>query len=149
MTLIKHLGLEKYQLLKKPKKRDWRTSLYLYIGDPGTGKSRRAMSKYPEAYWLPKGQGGSSWFDGYDGHEHIIIDDFYGWLPYDLLLRMADRYPLLVPTKGAHVPFLAKVIIITSNKKWDQWYDWNRCVKGALERRIDQVYNFPEINNFT
>lgn len=31
----------------------------------------------------------------------MVIDDFYGWIPYDEMLRVMDRYPHKVPIKGA------------------------------------------------
>ena len=44
-----------------------------------------------------------------------IIDDFYGWLKYDELLKMMIRYPYQVPVKGSYIKFASKHIVITSN----------------------------------
>lgn len=62
-------------------------------------------------------------------------DDFYGWMPYDTLLRLCDRYPLLIETKGGQTIFLAKTIIITSNNTPAQWYK-NVNLKAFI-RRVD------------
>jgi len=133
-------GMEKFRALwEEPRKE--RTELEIYWGKPGTGKSKRAHEENPEAYWLPKPNGGSVFFDGYDGQETVIIDDFYGWLPFDLLLRMADRYPLRVNTKGGSVNFNPKKIIITSNKCPKSWYP-NVSNFDALERRIDACIEY-------
>ena len=76
--------------------RSWSTELHIYWGATGTGKSRKCREEYPDAYWKTRG----NWWDGYDGHEVVIIDEFYGWLPFDFMLRLCDRYPFTVEVKG-------------------------------------------------
>ena len=112
-----HKGFEKYMSLKRVKERSWQTKTYVFWGPPGTGKTRRAHFLAGEnAYWLPKpGPGQSLFWDGYDGQETVVIDEFYGWITRGLMCRICDRYPLLVHTKGGMTPFLAKQVIITSN----------------------------------
>lgn len=90
------------------------------------------MDNYPEAYWKQRSQ----WWDTYECHETVVLDDFYGWLPYDVLLRAADRYPLQVETKGGQAVFLAKTLIITSNNTPAQWY--KNVNLQALIRRVDK-----------
>lgn len=137
-----HRGIEKYYLLQRPKERNWKTTLHIYWGEAGTGKSKYALEHNPEAFWMMKPQG-HVWMDGYDAHETVIMDDFTSsWMPYNLLIRMSDRYPLNMEIKGGAVPFLAKKIIITSNYHWTNWYDWDKCFKPALERRIDEIKQF-------
>ena len=128
-------AFKEYALLKRVSERNWITFTSVFWGPPGVGKTRRALEEAGEgAYWLTKPQGsGTVWFDGYDGHEVVVIDEFYGWIPRDLLQRMCDRYPLLVQTKGGTVSFTAKRIIITSNKAPEDWY---RAGLGAMERRL-------------
>jgi len=119
--------------------RDFLTTCSVFWGPTGTGKSRKARELYPQAYWKPR----NSWFDGYSDQETVILDDFYGWLPWDLLLRMIDRYPLLVDIKGGMVNFRPKHIVITSNKHPRDWYhsidDW-----APLERRITTIIHYIE-----
>ena len=74
-----------------------------------------------------------------ESQETVIIDDFYGWMPFDTLLRLTDRYPMLVDIKGGAVQFTAKRIIITSNEVPDNWYPNVSCLPhrwNALLRRI-------------
>lgn len=111
--------------------RDYKTEITVIVGPPGTGKSRFAMDNYPAAYWKQR----SIWWDNYDGQENVVIDDFYGWLPYDNLLRICDRYPLLCEIKGGQVNFLAKRICITSNNTPAQWY--KNVVLAAFIRRVE------------
>lgn len=67
---------------------------------------------------------GNLWLDGYHGQKTIIFDEFYGWIKYDLLLRICDRYPLQLPIKGGFVQCQATTFVFTSNKRrviTDKW----------------------------
>jgi len=132
-----HRVLQRYKMLKRSNERDWPTYTQVYWGEPGTGKTRRALEEAgPGAYWLPRPEAnGMVWWDGYDGHEIVVIDEFYGWIRRDLMQRMCDRYPLLVQTKNGTTPFLAKKIIITSNEHPVAW--WHKIGLGAMQRRLE------------
>lgn len=107
----------KYKLLKA-QPRSHKTKVIVIQGPTGTGKSKWALDNYPLAYWKPR----SDWWDGYSTQETVVLDEFYGWLPFDLLLRLCDRYPLNVHIKGGSVNFVAKTLIITTNKHPELWY---------------------------
>lgn len=124
-------GFQQYRLIAHPP-RSWKTHVSVFYGPPGSGKSRRCLEENPGAYWKPHGK----WWDGYLTQETVIVDDFYGWLPYSQLLNLMDRYPLNVETKGGTVSFVAKRIIFTSNSHPSEWYQF---AFGALERRIDNL----------
>lgn len=119
------------------KSRDFKTHVIVLVGEPGSGKSRFA-NEYPGTkYWKPRGQ----WWDGYNGEDVVILDDFYGWVPYDELLRVCDRYPLKVPVKGAFVEFVSKTVIITSNKRPEEWYDKEKIPdQSAMWRRFNEMW---------
>lgn len=131
-----HRGLRIYRLVNS-KPRNHPVETIVIIGPTGTGKSKWCMDNYPDAYWKQR----SAWWDNYTGQETVIIDEFYGWLPYDLLLRLCDRYPLLVETKGSNVQFVAKRIIITSNHVPDRWY--KAVYFDAFIRRVTTWGVFP------
>jgi len=131
-------ALQRYKA-RKTTERSWKTQVIVLWGTTGSGKSRYCQNKYPGAYWKPR----NDWWCGYEGHEVVIIDDFYGWLPLDFMLRLLDRYPLLVGTKGAHAQFVAKTIVITSNKEPLQWYkNISQEHIPALLRRIDKLIHY-------
>lgn len=99
-----------YSLMKQPK-RNFKTNVYYYVGPSGTGKSRLASERAQNPYYKNTGK----WWDGYDGTADIIIDDFTGNIPFTELLRLTDRYPHTVETKGAMINFAPKNIFITTN----------------------------------
>jgi len=126
--------------------RTWKTELIILWGKAGSGKTLQVYSENEkgEVYDLPRPNGGSVWFDGYH-HEVLLLDDFYGWIPLHLLLKLADRYPMQVPCKGGMLNFNAKKLYITSNTHPDEWYKWNEFnnnLRQAFDRRIDLIKEF-------
>lgn len=128
-----------YKLLKTiPRSLSDQPTVIVIYGPTGTGKSRFCMEQYPNAYWKQR----SNWWDGYSSETTVILDEFYGWIPYDLLLRLCDRYPLMLETKGGQVHCLAHTIIITSNSLPNTWY--KNCYFKSLERRVTKWMYFGE-----
>ncbi|ADD62475.1 replication-association protein [Human stool-associated circular virus NG13] len=130
-------GLQQYWQLIGFSARDFKTEVFVYVGPPGCGKSRAAAelgaASGGKVYYKPRGE----WWDGYNGEATVIIDDFYGWLKYDELLRLCDRYPHRVPVKGGFVQFCSKRIILTSNIHVWMWYRFESYDASALMRRIN------------
>lgn len=113
-------------------------SVHIFWGASGTGKTMRAFAEFKDAYILTKPNGsGCVWFDGYKGQSTIIFDEFYGWVPYDLLLRIVDRYPLQLQIKGGFVECCATNFVFTSNRPWEEWYP-NIDDRTALTRRFTE-----------
>lgn len=123
-------------------KREWPMEVSVYWGASGSGKSRKALEEAGSSvYFVSKGDAGHPvWWDGYAGEESIIIDDFYGWLPWSFMLRLLDRYPFAVQTKGGTTNFSSKKIFITSNVRPEEWYKNipNNDVT-PLMRRINKI----------
>jgi hypothetical protein len=124
-------AFEKYLCMKTPP-RNHSVDVHVLQGPTGTGKSKWAMDTYPGAYWKQR----SNWWCGYQGHETVVLDEFYGWLPFDLLLRLCDRYPLLVESKEGQVQFVAKTIVITTNQLPASWY--KSAYFPAFVRRVSK-----------
>lgn len=122
-------AFERYRMLSTTP-RNHEMTVIVCQGPTGTGKSRWALDNFGGGYWKQRSQ----WWDGYSKHDTVILDEFYGWLPFDLLLRLCDRYPLLVETKGGQVHMVAKTIIITTNSRPDRWY--NNVYFHSFIRRV-------------
>lgn len=151
-----HKAFRAYKQLRL-EPRTWKTNFEIHWGLPGTGKTRHVYDKYGHSavYDLPRPNGGSVWFDGYDAEKHtvLLLDDFYGWVPLHMLLKWTDRYGLRVPIKGGMCQFLFKHVYITSNKPMGEWYDWDRFDGGgslrlALERRVDKTTHYDRLVEF-
>ncbi|MEM0168016.1 MAG: hypothetical protein QW515_05240 [Thermoplasmatales archaeon] len=112
--------------------------IWLY-GPTGVGKTKTAFSVCLELakeignIWLSSG--GLQWFDGYDGQQFAIFDDFRAKHAPDFsfLLRITDRYPIRVPIKGAFVEWSPSIIIFTCPKSPED------CFATRLEHRPEDV----------
>lgn len=122
-------GVREYIRIRTPCRQN-KTRVIVLYGPTRTGKSRWAMENLKDLYWKPRGE----WWDSYFHHDSVVLDDFYGWLPYDTLLRLGDRYPQLVPTKGGYVQFTASTLAITSNKLPKDWYPRIEDLSAFYER---------------
>lgn len=123
------------------KGRNTKPKVLWYHGDTGTGKTLQAFTDYPDAY--PK-DNDHAWFDGYDAHETIIIDDMrYDTFKYNHLLKILDRYPNRVNVKGGTRQNLAHTIIITAPQSPQEMFE-NKITEniGQLLRRIDEIKIF-------
>lgn len=129
-TVIRYQrGLSWFASFHAPQ-RVWAMELVVVVGPSGVGKSRYAMESYPEAYWKPPG----AWWPGYTGQETVVLDEFYGSsMAFSELLRLCDRYPMTVETKGGHVAFTSKRLVFTSNQHPCNWYSAEKTHQGPWE----------------
>lgn len=137
------------QSMKRKRVRQEDLKVLVYYGKPGTGKTRRAYEQYPDIYAIPLGK--DIWFNGYFEQEEVLIDDFCGQMQLKDTLRLLDRYPIQVPTKGGFVWWLPNTIIITTNVHPREWYDYStrKDSEDALKRRIHGILDFNETNPVT
>lgn len=134
-------AVDRVRLVIAPR-RDFKTEVYVIWGGTGLGKSYFCRAQSPEAYWKQRGD----WWDQYDGGSDVIIDDFYGWLKWDTLLRLCDENPCQVEIKGGHVNFAPKRIYITSNKAPSEWYSNEKCHFPTFARRVTSFMYFTAYN---
>lgn len=121
-------------------KRKWKPEVMWYHGPTGSGKTKRAIEEAGEEAWISGRD--LKWWQGYDGHENVIIDDFRGdFCKFHELLRILDRYPYTVEVKGGSRQLLAKKIWITCPKRPEDVYDVKEDIEQLL-RRIDTIREF-------
>jgi len=141
-----HRGLEKMAMLEMQDRVE-APDVELYYGPPGCGKTRLARThEDQETLWMT-GLGDGTWFDGYEGNDIAVMDDFDGKFSctklHDLL-RLIDRYAIRVPIKGSFVLWEPRVIRITTNIHPSRWYEWEgrEEQRGALRRRFTRIFHW-------
>lgn len=100
---------------QKNDKREKPIVLWFY-GQTGSGKTRTAVELARESglRWWISSDPELKWFDGYDGQEYVIIDDFRRQgIKFNWMLRLTDRYQIQVQIKGGFTWWKPKVIIFT------------------------------------
>jgi len=51
-------------------------------------------------------EGGTMWWQGYNGEEVVLFDDYRGETSFSEMLLLTHEYRHEAPTKGAHSPGL-------------------------------------------
>lgn len=165
-------------LLDEDRERAWMTECHILTGVPGSGKSHTARAeaeawikkwhgkelvpgnpnstvthKKPYYLSLPSKIGDKVWWGdqvtSYDGQHCVIINDFYGHFSDGFFKNLIDQYPVQVEAKNGTKNFMAKMVWITSNQVWTNWWAKEFMAnienKGAVERRITSVRMFNNI----
>lgn len=125
------------QSLQKDRDPNFPPQVFWFWGKSGTGKTRTATESNSSFYIKDS----SKWWDGYNGQDAIIIDDFdpEHW-PYRDFLRLLDRYPYQGQTKGGYVKINSPKIYITCEfEPKDFWSD--NCLTQVC-RRISETRMF-------
>lgn len=135
------------------KGRDWMPRVIWLYGPSDTGKSTHARQicideGYPEP--LIKTVGGQ-WWDGYDGQEAVILDDFRdSWWTMSYNNNMLTGHNFRVENKGGSAFFVPKLIIYTTIVSPNEHYKGVASVREPLKqllRRVTEVYRFADISD--
>lgn len=92
--------------------------LMIYLWGPtGTGKTTEVGLSFPDVFYKPikTSKTSQEWWDGYDNHTTIFWDEFYGSIPWSLMLKLGDDTPLATEVKGGFTYCHAKYVIFASN----------------------------------
>ncbi len=119
---------------KQEKGVKWRAVHVTWVcGDPGVGKTRMVMEMDNVYKW----DSPYNWFDGYDGEDILLIDDYEsGEIPGRVLKNILDGYQYKLNIKGSHCYALWTKVYITSNYDVTKLAEWK--IKG-MSRRINEM----------
>lgn len=146
------------QIAKEVKKyctkgRDWMTKVIWLYGPSSTGKSTYARKICADEGFLDPHYHDKvgTWWDSYDGHEAVILDDFRDyWWPMSYNNNMLTGHNFRVEVKHGSAFFVPKLIVYTSVLGPKEQY---RGVAGDREplkqllRRITEIYRFVELTD--
>jgi hypothetical protein len=108
----------------------------VFHGQTGVGKTYKVTSESPSCFMVSN----YKWYDGYDGVSDICFDEYMGQITINNFLRLLDRYPVQVETKGGVVVFNPPRIYITSHSPPSEWYPDHPERLPELMRRITRVH---------
>lgn len=142
-TMVKyHRAVDAYRLAMAPEARD-PPVVHVYYGPTGTGKTRRCYHETGGDHFvvdIPAKAGNAAWFDGYDNHAKVLLDDYGGEYSIHFFKRLLDRYPMNCQVKGGYRRWAPTTIYITSNNHPQHWYPEARQVDlDAILRRITNI----------
>lgn len=138
-TNVQQIRFAELYLKYREPKRTWKPNVYWFWGRTGAGKTRMAKELFPNAYISSRNL---KWWEGYDGHEDVIIDDFRAdFCTFHELLRLLDWGEFRVEVKGASRQLLARNMVITSCYHPDRVYNTREDI-DQLIRRIDLIEYF-------
>lgn len=128
--------------------RDFQTELEIIWGPTGSGKSTYASETYTSdsTFWWSSYMRAHNWWDGYDPvvHRNIVLDEFSSDIKLRLLYELISRTPLMVPVKGASVPFRGRKVILVTNYQPEELYGTvlataPASIAAAFRRRLFQA----------
>ncbi len=130
------------QLLDARDTKEFRfVEVFIHRGPTGTGKTKDAMATNLPTYKI---QGDDmKWWDGYQGEEVLVIDEYANQVPCTKLLGILDGYQLRLPIKGGFTYAKWTKVIITTNM-WVIHAQAQQYQQDALERRITDYINYGD-----
>lgn len=142
---------EKYLTYCETPRREKPKVIYI-TGPSGCGKSRLARELVDDdgltddCYVKSE----DKWWDGYDGHQAVILDDFRGsWWSITYMLVLLDRYECRVEYKGGTRQMKASLFVITSIVPLDELYARTGECKHQLSRRIDDIRDLTPFEEYS
>ena len=109
--------------------------VWLY-GLAGAGKTSEVFMNHEFDKIYVK-EANDRWWDGYEQHEVILIDDFRKWHDFGNFLRLLDRWPYSGEIKGGTVKINSKFCYITSDRPPENIWSGNDLEQ--VTRRIDEL----------
>lgn len=114
----------------------------VYWGATATGKSHRMFEEAYAGGIIPYVKASTTkWWDGYQGQDRVIMDEFRGQISIEHLLKWLDKYPCFVEEKGGQLALKATQFWICSNLHPSSWYPtMDHESQEALLRRLKIIH---------
>ena len=148
MYKLEKLERMRQEYLKEENRNEFRILHVTYIwGKSGVGKTRSVMEKYgyENVYRVTNY---NHPFDGYNGEEVILFDEFRSSLPLADMLKYLDGYPVYLPARYSDKIALFTIVYIISNIPLERQYAYEHANEplswNAFKRRINEVYEMTE-----
>ncbi len=117
------------------------------FGKTGTGKTFGVVNQggvYVVDASMLQANTSNLWWDGYEGEERVLFDEYNDWFGIAPLLKYLDKYAVRIQNKGSSTVGYWSTLYITSNKAPWEWKDRNGQEftpehKAALHRRIHTI----------
>lgn len=129
------------------KPRDAPTAVLLFVGPTNTHKSHVAhllgnSGYFGSFYVVPMSKGSGLYFDGYDEHKCVLMDEMNGNRCDPTFLNgLTDRNAFTVPVHGSgNINFVASTVIICSNYIPAEWWKKGTGSIAPFMRRISFVW---------
>lgn len=131
-------AMNKYRHLVTECQRTWMPEIIIYWGPTGTGKSSKvyADESLDQIWSWP---GNHQFYQGYHMQDIALFDDFYGSINLQYMLKLCDRYPMVVNIKNGHCNWQPRKIYFTSNidpRRW--WANEDTAKVAAFFRRVHE-----------
>ena len=108
-----------------------------HYGKTGTSKTWTVFEKHPNVF-MPTTY---KWWEGYDAHDVVLIDDFRpDWCSFKQLLQLLDIYPFRVEAKGnSREAKYTKIFITCSKSPTEIWngYAGDEDIEQLIRRIED------------
>lgn len=132
------------EIYAKERTRSYRTmNVIVMWGTSGSGKTKAALygdddKMRIDTYLFDDWDTSQKWFDGYEGEERIVFDEFEGQIPEYSLLGLLEGHQKRLSVKGGHTYAEWKEVVITSNLHPKDWWG-SGAISARLRRRIKKI----------
>lgn len=131
-------GFKRYRQMKLKVRRNWLPEIFIHWGATGLGKTRKVLDEYGyDNVWIWNGN--KTFYQDYDMQDICLFDDFYGEIGLAQMLKLCDRYPMVVDIKNGQCNWQPKKIYFTCNvdpRTWKGWEEEPDPVRAGFFRRV-------------
>jgi hypothetical protein len=129
--------------VNRSKRRTNMTEAFWLWGATGSGKSHLAHNIDIPFNQIYARDSDGAWWDDYCGQELVVMDDYRANLPFNIMLKIADKWPFSVARRNRKpYPFTSTAVIITSHRRPEDTYP-------GCEEDFQQFYRRYRVYEFT